>query len=194
MFSRRPTSPSQVGDKQAAVPQSTHRGAEVPLVCCPLNAVESFLAPWFVCLRCVVPGPWCVGPACASGVWSYRLVLLAGLALWPRRPGPSPSGGLLPGPLVGSGRLALSSGVFLALFFFLFERGDDPGHRPKDRLFRRRGDDPRTDFFAGISPFGSYSILWPWYWWDWPVHPLLRIPSPSVFFSCSIFFQSVLAF
>ena len=34
---------------------------------------------------------FCVGPACASGFWSCRLVLLAGLALWLRRPGLSPS-------------------------------------------------------------------------------------------------------
>ena len=123
----------------ASTAKHTQRGGSSACVL-PFKRGESFLAPWFV--RCVVPGPWCVGPACASVLSSGSV---GGPCTLPRRPGPSPSGGLLPGPLVGSGRLALSSGVFLALFFLLFERGDDPGHRPKDRLFRRRGDDPRTD-------------------------------------------------
>ena len=42
----------------------------------------------------------------------------------------------LSGPLVGSGRLALSSGFVLRARIFLFlKRGDDPGHRPKDPSF-----------------------------------------------------------
>ena len=148
----------------------------------PFKRGESFLAPWFVCLLCVLPGPWCVGPACAFGFWSCRLVLLAGLALRLRRPGLSPSGGLLPGPLVGSGRLALSSGVFLALFFLLFERGDDPGHRPKDRLFRRATT--QGPIFKQVSPLTAVTVFYG-----------RGIGGIGLFSSrASMVFQSVLAF
>ena len=74
------------GQTSGSTAKHTQRGGSSACVL-PFKRGESFLAPWFVCLRCVAPGPWCVGPACASGVWSCRLVLLAGLALWPRRPG-----------------------------------------------------------------------------------------------------------
>ena len=105
------------GQTSSSTAKHTQRGGSSAGVL-PFKRGESFLTPWFVCLQCVAPGPWCVGPACASGVWSCRL----GLALWPRRPGPSPSCGLVPGPLVGAGRLALSSVVFQALFFLLFRK------------------------------------------------------------------------
>ena len=74
--------------------------------------------------------------------------------------------------------------VFLALFCCLVsssgsvsKRGNDPGHRPKDRFFSDRpttcragspwwpgvrGDGPRTDLLAG-TPFLRTSLQW--YWW-----------------------------
>ena len=61
------------GDKQAAVPQSTHRGAEVPLVRCPSNAVK---VSWLPGLS--ASGVWCL----ALGVLGLLVPLAFDLVVW----------------------------------------------------------------------------------------------------------------
>ena len=77
-------------DKQAAVPQSTHRGAEVPLVCCPLNAVK---VSWLPGLS--ASGVWCL----ALGVLGLLVPLAFGLVVWFCWRA-LPSGPVVPGPLL----------------------------------------------------------------------------------------------
>ena len=92
--------------------------------------------------------PWCVGRAGASGVWSCRLVPLAGLVVWPRRCGFCPPGSVsslfLCCDQPRAGR-ALCGG-----------RISKEGRRPKDRSLDRY-----PPFTPGVH---TYDILWAWDW------------------------------
>ena len=148
--------------------------------------VESFLAPWFVCLRCVVPGPWCVGPACASGFWSCRLVLLAGLALWLRRPGLSPSGGLLVWPCLLVSSWPCSS--------FFSKEATTQGTDPKTGCFEGEAT-TQGPIFKQVSPLTAVTVFYGRGIGGIGLCFRFSVFLPRLFSSrASMVFQSVLAF
>ena len=110
------------------------RGADTPPVRCLLSRTDE-------------TGSKCSWLSGRSSLWCVvaRLAALvsAGRCSWCLVP--------LPGPLVGSGRLGLSSALVPRSCFFLLvlKRGYSPGSRPEDRFF------DRYPFYSQ----GSYDLL-----------------------------------
>ena len=128
--------------EEAAISPVSRPSSRTELVSGSSNASESFLAPWFVCLRCV--------GACSLVCWACgrlrRLVLcclfpLVDPVVWPRRPGPCPPISEFP-PFSLLRPASVQSGLSVVVGF------------------PRRGDDPRTDLQEGISLFVRFTWTW----------------------------------